>query len=298
MTCADMPRISWRVREVATTATHRWHAHLPSRLLFGTSRPTSMAARGAGAAEGGARVAGTRTRPRGSPGQHARLWASKRRLLQPPSCTASGGPDFRGVTAPNGIHRWIRIRVVRNHLISTQASGSGLGAARGSTPRFGTQNSLPCIAWRSWRRGRVSPRFKGLPTASSMARGAGAAEEGRHPDQASGQPGAGPQHSGIRIRPQSSPELNASPRQARWREGRGQRREERGWQAPGPGLGAARGSMRASGRASAASYSRHLAQLREGRRSYPTSDLVHSWDMSGWSPTRLHRRGIDCCGYP
>ena len=26
-----------------------------------------------------------------------RLWASKRRLLQPPSCTASGGPDFRGV---------------------------------------------------------------------------------------------------------------------------------------------------------------------------------------------------------
>ena len=111
----------------------------------------------------------------------------------------------------------------------------------------------------------MSTRFKGLPTASSMARGAGAAEEGRHPDQASGQPGAGPQHSGIRIRPQSSPELNASPRQARWREGRGQRREERGWQAPGPGLGAARGSMRASGRASAASYSRHLAQLREGR---------------------------------
>ena len=42
-------------------------------------------------------MAATRTRPRGSPGQHARLWASKRRLLQPPSCTASGGPDFRGV---------------------------------------------------------------------------------------------------------------------------------------------------------------------------------------------------------
>ena len=39
-------------------------------------------ARGAGAAEGGARVAGTRTRPRGSPGQHARLWASKRCLSQ------------------------------------------------------------------------------------------------------------------------------------------------------------------------------------------------------------------------
>ena len=120
-------------------------------------------ARGAGAAEGGARVAGTRTRPRGSPGQHARLWASKRRLLQPPSCTASGGPDFRGVTAPNGIHRWIPIRVVRNHLISTQASGSGLGAARGSTPRFGTPNSLPYMAW---RRGRREPRFELSPRQS------------------------------------------------------------------------------------------------------------------------------------
>ena len=61
---------------------------------------------------------------------------------------------FGGFKHPNGIHRWIRIRVVRNHFISTQASGSGLRAVRGSTPRFGTQNSLPCIAWRSWRRGR------------------------------------------------------------------------------------------------------------------------------------------------
>ena len=129
--------------------------------IFGvfSIRRQSSTERGRGRWESRPRDPGTRTRPRGSPGQHARLWASKRRLLQPPSCTASGGPDFRGVTAPNGIHRWIPIRVVRNHLISTQASGSGLGAARGSTPRFGTQNSLPCIAWRSWRRGRVSPRF-------------------------------------------------------------------------------------------------------------------------------------------
>ena len=44
-------------------------------------------------------MAGTQTRPRGSPGQHARLWASKRRLLLPPFCTASGGPDFRGQVA-------------------------------------------------------------------------------------------------------------------------------------------------------------------------------------------------------
>ena len=62
-------------------------------------------------------------------------------------------------TAPNGIHRWIRIRGVRNHLISTQASGSGLGVARGSMPRFGTQNSLPCIARRSWRRGRCARKL-------------------------------------------------------------------------------------------------------------------------------------------
>ena len=139
-------------------------------------------------------MAGTRTRPRGrSPGQHARPWASKRRLLQPPSCTASGGPDFRGVTAPNGIHRWSRIRGVRNHLISTQASGSGLGAARGSTPRFGTQNSLPCIAWRSWRRGRCAPDFKPLPSKLDGARGRGSGGRsagGRHTDQASGLPGA------------------------------------------------------------------------------------------------------------
>jgi hypothetical protein len=162
-------------------------------------------------------VAGTRIRPRDSPGQHARLWASKCRLLQPPSSTASGGPDLRGFAAPNGIHRWIRIRVVRNHLIITQASGSGLGAARGSTPRFGTQNSLPCIAWRSWWRGWVSPRFEAPPHGKLDG------------------------------------------------EGRGRLREERGWQAPGPGLGATWGSMRASGRAKAASCSRHLPQLREGR---------------------------------
>ena len=207
-------------------------------------------------------MAGTRIRPRDSPGQHARLWASKCRLLQPPSSTASGGPDLRGFAAPNGIHRWIRIRVVRNHLIITQASGSGLGAARGSTPRFGTQNSLPCIAWRSWRRGWVD--LKPLPTASSLARGAGGGGRsagGRHPDQASGQPGAacaplGEQvpppaaaifhsfgragftgvcstqrhpsmdpdkgrpesphhHPGIRIRPRSSPGLNAEVRNSK-----------------------------------------------------------------------------------
>ena len=48
------------------------------------------------------------------------------------------------------------------------------------------------------------------------------------------------------LTPRRCRQLNASPRQARWREARGQRREERGGQAPGPGLGAAQGSMRAS----------------------------------------------------
>ena len=64
------------------------------------------------------------------------------------------------------------------------------------------------------------------------------------------------------------------------REGRGQWREERGWQAPGPGLGAARGSMRASGRARAASCSPHLAQIREGRIfggfHHPTASIERS----------------------
>ena len=159
-------------------------------------------------------MAGTRTRPRGSPGQHARLWASKSRLLQPASGTASGGPDFRGFSAPHGIRRWIRTRGVRYHVISTQASDTGFGPAWGSTPRFGTHNSLPCMQLSS-RSGRL-----------------------------------------WLVRP--------SPREARWREGRGQRRKKCGWQAPGPGLGAARGSMRASGRASASSCSPRLAQLREG----------------------------------
>ena len=175
------------------------------------------------------RVAGTRTRPRGSPGQHARLWASKSRLLQPASGTDSGGPDFRGVSPPNGIHRWIRTRGVRNHFISTQASDTGFGAVWGSTPRFGTHNSLPCMQLSS-RSGRL-----------------------------------------WLVRP--------SPREARWREGRGQRRKKCGWQAPGPGLGAARGSMRASGRASAASCSRHLAQLREGRifGGFTAPNGIHRW---------------------
>ena len=198
--------------------------HAQNSLPFRRGGGSGGRARGEGAVEGGARVAGTRTRPRGSPGQHARLWASKSRLLQPASGTASGGPDFRGFSAPHGIHRWIRIRGVRYHFISTQASDTGFGAVWGSTPRFGTHNSLPCIAWCSFRRGRPSPR------------------------------------------------------EARWREGRGQRRKKCGWQAPGPGLGAARGSMRASGRASASSCSPRLAQLREGRIfGFSPPNGIHRW---------------------
>ena len=69
----------------------------------------------------------------------------------------------------------------------------------------------------------------------------------------------------LRYERQSSVLGGQPPHGARWREGRGQRREEGAWQAPRPGLGAARGSMRDSGRASAASCCRHFAQLREGR---------------------------------
>ena len=63
-------------------------------------------ARGAGAAEGGARVAGTRTRPRGSPGQHARLWASKRCLSQLVSVSlpaASSNTECPINTLKNGV---------------------------------------------------------------------------------------------------------------------------------------------------------------------------------------------------
>jgi hypothetical protein len=171
---------------------------------------------GEGAAEGGREGRGQRREERGwqapGPGLGAARGSRRAsgRARAAASGTDSGGPDFRGFSPPNGIHRWMRIRGVRNHFISTQASDTGFGAVWGSTPRFGTHNSLPCIAWCSFRRGRPSPR------------------------------------------------------EARWREGRGQRRKKCGWQAPGPGLGAARGSMRASGRASASSCSPHLAQLREG----------------------------------
>jgi len=191
-------------------------------------------ARGEGAVEGGARVAGTRTRPRGSPGQHARLWASKSRLLQPASGADSGGPDFRGFSPPNGIHRKIRTRGVRNHFISTQASDTGFGAVWGSTPRFGTHNSLPCMQLSS-RSGRL-----------------------------------------WLVRP--------SPREARWREGRGQRRKKCGWQAPGPGLGAARGSNAAA-----------CEPLGE-QAPPPAAPVLHSFGRAGFSGFHHPTAFIDGCG--
>ena len=154
--------------------------------------------------------------------------------LPPPLAPSSlpwGGPySVKPLSVPrgNGIHRKIRTRGVRNHFISTQASDTGFGAVWGSTPRFGTHNSLPCMQLSS-RSGRL-----------------------------------------WLVRP--------SPREARWREGRGQRRKKCGWQAPGPGLGAARGSMRASGRASASSCSPRLAQLREGRIfGFSPPNGIHRW---------------------
>ena len=157
--------------------------------------PTASAmARGVRAAEGGAREAGTRARPQGSPGQHARHWASKRRLLQPRSVTAPGRLYFSGFSASDGNHRRIRVGGVRNLKTRTQAPGSGLGAARGSTPKTGTQTSLPCIAWRREYERLGSPRFEPAPDSKrDGARGEGSGGRsagGRHPGQASGQPGA------------------------------------------------------------------------------------------------------------
>jgi len=126
-----------------------WDTGLPSegresinscRVRFGTHAQNSLPFRsggGSGGSEGrgqwreerGWKAPGPGLGPWGSPGQHARLWSSKSRFLQPASGTDSGGPDFRGVSPPNGIHRWIRTRGVRNHFISTQASDTGFGAA-------------------------------------------------------------------------------------------------------------------------------------------------------------------------
>ena len=112
-------------------------------------------ARGGGS---GGRSAGGR-HPDQASGQPGAACAPLGEQAPPPAAAILHSFGRAGFSGGYSTHRWIRIRVVRNHLISTQASGSGLGAARGSTPRFGTQKSLPCIAWRSWRRGRVSPRF-------------------------------------------------------------------------------------------------------------------------------------------
>ena len=122
----------------------------------------SSMARGAWAAEEEVRVAGTRTRPRGSPGQQCRSMRASGRAsassCSPRLAQLREGRIF-GFSPPNGIHRWMRIRGVRNHFISTRSSDTGFGPAWGLSSRFGTQNSLPCIAWRSWRRGRVGSCF-------------------------------------------------------------------------------------------------------------------------------------------
>ena len=131
-----------------------------------------------------------------SPGQHARHWASKRRLLQPRSVTAPGRLYFSGFSASDGNHRRIRVGGVRNLKTRTQAPGSGLGAARGSTPKTGTQTSLPYIAWRREYERLGSPRFEPAPTASAMARGVRTAE-------------GGAREAGTRARPQGSPGQHA-----------------------------------------------------------------------------------------
>ena len=117
----------------------------------------------------------------------------------------------------------------------------------------------------------------------------GGSAGGRHPDRASGQPGGACAPLGEQVPPPAAPichgsgrgrifgifgifRLRRQPSMNQWRgrpESRhqdpgGQRREERGRQAPGPGLRAAWGSMRASGRSSASSRSYILSRIRGG----------------------------------
>ena len=123
---------------------------------------------GEGAAEGGREGRGQRRKKCGWQAPGPGLGAARGSMRASGRASASScsprlaqlreGRIF-GFSPPNGIHRWMRIRGVRNHFISTRSSDTGFGPAWGLSSRFGTQNSLPCIAWRSWRRGRVGSCF-------------------------------------------------------------------------------------------------------------------------------------------
>jgi hypothetical protein len=155
--------------------------------------------RGAQAAEGGLQGAGACSGPRGSPGQHARLWVSRCRLLKRRSSIVGGRSIFSNFQHPPG------------ELDDRRCAGSG-----GRTP--GCRRLLG----------------------------------------ASGQPGAACAPLGKQMPALEAPvqhrrgqvdflEFPTPHRRARCSEVRRQRSEDSRVQAPARGLGAARGSMRASG---------------------------------------------------
>jgi hypothetical protein len=92
--------------------------------------PHGRARRSAQAAEGGLQGAGACSGPRGSPGQHARLWVSRCRLLKRRSSIVGGRSIFSNFQHPTGElddpHRQ------RREDSRVQAPARGLGAARGS----------------------------------------------------------------------------------------------------------------------------------------------------------------------
>jgi hypothetical protein len=64
--------------------------------------PENSMIRGAQAAEGGLQGAGACSGPRGSPGQHARLWVSRCRLLKRRSSIVGGRSIFSNFQHPTG----------------------------------------------------------------------------------------------------------------------------------------------------------------------------------------------------
>ena len=106
------------------------------RLIFSNfHHPTeNKTIRGAQAAEGGLQGAGACSGPRGSPGQHARLWVSRCRLLQRRSSIAGGSSIFsnflteiktirRAQAAEGGLHDAGACSGPRGSRVSMRASG-------------------------------------------------------------------------------------------------------------------------------------------------------------------------------
>jgi hypothetical protein len=290
--------------------------------------PENSMIRGAQAAEGGLQGAGACSGPRGSPGQHARLWASRCRLLKRrssivggrsvflnfqhppgeldhPRCAGSGArtPGCRRLLGASGQpgaacaplgkqmpaleapvqHRrgevdFLEFPTPPGELDDPRCAGSG-GRTPGCRRLLGASGQpgaacaslgkqMPALeAPVQHRRGQVD--FLEFPTHPGelddpRCAGSGARTPGcRRLLGASGQPGAacaplGKQMPALGAGPASSgggrfSRIFNTPRRTRSSEVRRYRREDSRVQVPARGLGAARGSMRASGQADAGS---------------------------------------------